>query len=78
MSPWASKSIEPAPMATMKGLVSQVAKIEIGAKKFATKEANFMGSQILYTLEQCTPDIYIQLCLQYAYTASDSATAGLL
>jgi len=34
-------------MATMNGLVSQVTNVGIGAKKFATKEANFNGSQIL-------------------------------
>jgi hypothetical protein len=47
---------------TMNDLVSQVANVSTGAKKFATKEANFMGSEILYTLEQCTPDISSSDC----------------
>ncbi|XP_062163019.1 cysteine-rich receptor-like protein kinase 25 isoform X2 [Alnus glutinosa] len=47
---------------TMNESVSQVANVSTGAKKFATKEANFMGSEILYTLEQCTPDISSSDC----------------
>ncbi|XP_062162377.1 cysteine-rich receptor-like protein kinase 10 isoform X4 [Alnus glutinosa] len=50
-------------MLTMNESVSQVANASTGAKKFATKEANFMGSQILYTLEQCTPDISNSDCI---------------
>jgi hypothetical protein len=49
-------------MRTMNDSVSQVANVSTGAKKFATKEANFMGSEILYTLEQCTPDISSSDC----------------
>jgi hypothetical protein len=43
-------------------LVSQGTNVKTVAKKFATKEANFSGSQTLYTLEQCTPDISSSDC----------------
>jgi hypothetical protein len=66
-------------MATMNGLVSQVTNVGIGAKKFATKEANFTGSQILYTLEQCTPDISSSdcgKCIQEGLTLMQQCCSG--
>lgn len=67
-------------MATMNGLVSRVSNAGIsGAKKFATKEANFTGSQILYTLEQCTPDISssdCSKCIQEEITLMQECCSG--
>ena len=42
-----------------------------GAKKFATKEANFTKYQTLYSLVQCTPDLssfHCKKCLRKAIT----------
>jgi hypothetical protein len=67
-------------MATTKGLVSQVANMGIGAKKFATKEAKFTGSQILYTLEECTPDISssdCNKCIQKGITLMQQCCSGI-
>ncbi|XP_062163022.1 cysteine-rich receptor-like protein kinase 25 isoform X2 [Alnus glutinosa] len=66
-------------MATMNGLVSQVTNVGIGAKKFATKEAKFTGAQILYTLEQCTPDISnsdCSKCIQEGLTFMQQCCSG--
>ncbi|XP_062163017.1 cysteine-rich receptor-like protein kinase 44 [Alnus glutinosa] len=66
-------------MAMMNGLVSRVTNVGIGAKKFATKEANFSGSQILYTLEQCTPDLSssdCSKCIQEGITLMQKCCSG--
>ncbi|KAG8490541.1 hypothetical protein CXB51_013667 [Gossypium anomalum] len=41
----------------MKEIASRASNATVGAKKFATKEANFTVFQTLYSLAQCTPDI---------------------
>jgi hypothetical protein len=67
-------------MATMNDLVRQVANVGNSTKKFATKEANFTGSQILYTLEQCTPDISssdCSACIQKAIAELAKCCSGL-
>ena len=43
---------------TMYAITTLAANDESG-KKFATKEANFMAYQTLYSLVQCTPDLSI-------------------
>lgn len=53
---------------TVRAVAEQAANGD-GAKKFATKEANFTGSTVLYTLGQCTPDLSVadcNTCLQVA------------
>lgn len=65
-------------MATMGDLERQVANV-IGAKKFATKEANFTGTQILYTLGQCSPDISnsdCSMCIQEAIAVVPECCSG--
>ncbi|XP_062161101.1 cysteine-rich receptor-like protein kinase 10 isoform X2 [Alnus glutinosa] len=60
-------------------LVSQGTNVRTGAKKFATKEANFSGSQTLYTLEQCTPDISssdCSRCIQEAIALLSTCCSG--
>ncbi|MBA0855518.1 hypothetical protein Goshw_014977 [Gossypium schwendimanii] len=55
----------------VKDVASEAADAPMGAKKFATKEANLSGSQKLYSLAQCTPDISdvaCNLCLESAIT----------
>ncbi|TYH13528.1 hypothetical protein ES288_A06G145300v1 [Gossypium darwinii] len=55
----------------VKDVASEAADAPMGAKKFATKEANLSGSQTLYSLAQCTPDISdvaCNLCLESAIT----------
>ncbi|KAK6264889.1 hypothetical protein SCA6_020323 [Theobroma cacao] len=55
----------------VKDVASKAADAPMGAKKFATKEANLNGSQTLYSLAQCTPDLSdvdCDLCLQSALT----------
>lgn len=47
---------------TLNGLVAPASNAPSGAKKYATKEANFTGFQNLYTLVQCTPDLSITSC----------------
>ncbi|PON88148.1 Gnk2-like domain containing protein [Trema orientale] len=42
---------------TMNKLVAEAADTPSGAKKYATREANFSGLQTLYSLVQCTRDI---------------------
>ncbi|XP_062161105.1 cysteine-rich receptor-like protein kinase 10 isoform X3 [Alnus glutinosa] len=67
-------------MLTMNDSVSQVANVSTGAKKFATKEANFMGSQILYTLEQCMPDVSssdCSICIRDAISSLPECCSGL-
>jgi len=68
-------------MATMNDhLVSQGTNVRTGAKKFATKEANFSGPQILYTLEQCTPDISssdCSRCIQEAIALLSKCCSGI-
>ncbi|KAL6348398.1 hypothetical protein AAG906_005706 [Vitis piasezkii] len=46
---------------TMNATATLAANDESG-KKFATKEENFTGSQTLYSLVQCTPDLSIADC----------------
>ncbi|KAE8708901.1 putative ATP binding protein [Hibiscus syriacus] len=41
----------------VKDVASEAADAPLGATKFATKEVNLSGSQTLYSLAQCTPDI---------------------
>lgn len=56
----------------VKDVATEASNAPMGAKKFATKEANLSGSQTLYSLAQCTPDISsldCNLCLQSAITA---------
>ena len=38
-------------------LVARAQSAQLGAKMFATKEAKFSSSLMLYSLDQCTPDI---------------------
>ena len=67
-------------MVTMRDLISQVTNVGTGAKKFATKEANFTGSQILYILEQCTPDISssdCSMCIQEAIAVLPGYCRGM-
>ncbi|KAK8292786.1 hypothetical protein V6Z11_D06G142700 [Gossypium hirsutum] len=55
----------------VKDVASEAADAPMGAKKFATKEANLSGSQKLYSHAQCTPDISdvaCNLCLESAIT----------
>ncbi|KAA3477889.1 cysteine-rich receptor-like protein kinase 25 isoform X1 [Gossypium australe] len=55
----------------VKDVASEAADAPMGAKKFSTKEANLSGSQTLYSLAQCTPDISdvaCNLCLESAIT----------
>jgi len=65
---------------TMSGLITQVANDGTSDKKFATKAASFTGSQILYTLEQCTPDISssdCSTCIQTAIALQSKCCGGL-
>ncbi|KAL6283081.1 hypothetical protein ACE6H2_014010 [Prunus campanulata] len=55
---------------TITGLVPVAANAASGAKKFATKEANFTAFQQLYSLVQCTPDL--------SSTACDSCLRGAI
>lgn len=55
----------------VKDVASEAADAPVGAKKFATKEANLSRSQTLYSLAQCTPDISnvaCNFCLESAIT----------
>lgn len=47
---------------TLNGLVAPASNAPSGAKKYATKEANFTGFQTLYSLVQCTPDLSSTSC----------------
>ncbi|KAL5579063.1 hypothetical protein UlMin_011505 [Ulmus minor] len=46
----------------MNELVDEAATAPSGAKKYASKEANFSGFQTLYSLVQCTPDLSTSTC----------------
>ncbi|XWS16656.1 hypothetical protein CRYUN_Cryun34aG0109800 [Craigia yunnanensis] len=55
----------------VKDVASEAADAPMGAKEFATKEANLSGSQTLYSLAQCKPDLSnmdCNLCLESAIT----------
>ncbi|XVF25972.1 hypothetical protein REPUB_Repub13aG0260100 [Reevesia pubescens] len=57
--------------ALVKDVASEAADAPMGAKKFATKEANLIGNQTLYSVAQCTPDLSetdCDLCLENAIT----------
>ncbi|KAL6207072.1 hypothetical protein ACLB2K_024317 [Fragaria x ananassa] len=47
---------------TVNGLVDLASNAPSGAKKYATKEADFTGFQKLYSLVQCTPDLSSTSC----------------
>ncbi|OMO76065.1 hypothetical protein COLO4_25682 [Corchorus olitorius] len=55
----------------IKDITTQASKASIGAKKFATKAANYTALQTIYSLAQCTPDISSDdcyICFQTAIT----------
>ncbi|KAK7308139.1 hypothetical protein VNO77_41736 [Canavalia gladiata] len=47
---------------TMNSTADEAANFPIGAKKYATMQANISGFQSLYCLAQCTPDLSPQNC----------------
>ncbi|KAJ1376485.1 Serine-threonine/tyrosine-protein kinase, catalytic domain [Sesbania bispinosa] len=65
---------------TLRAVADEAENGENG-KKFATKEANFTGSTILYTLGQCTPDLSTpdcNKCLQIAIANLPNCCNGKL
>ncbi|KAL0012673.1 hypothetical protein SO802_007781 [Lithocarpus litseifolius] len=62
-------------------LVTQAESAQLGAKMFATKEANFSASLTLYSLVQCTPDLSsfdCNKCLRGAIANLPSYCSGKL
>ncbi|KAJ1431387.1 Gnk2-homologous domain [Sesbania bispinosa] len=47
---------------TMNETADEASRSQIGEKKFATREATFLGFETLYCLSQCTPDLSPQDC----------------
>ena len=66
-------------LATMNDLATKLSKVNIGAKKFGTREATFTAFETLYTLAQCTPDLSgadCYRCLKIAIASLPSCCSG--